>query len=156
MAQQRRFRREPLTFLLDEKEAPALKTWYAALKTLEERREPMLRKLFARNHAPSDLYLYDITSSYFEGQTCPLAEYGYNRDGKKGKKQVVLGVICDPDGCPVWMDVFKGSTSDQTTVKQELLNLKTKLELEGFTFVGDRGMVTHARIEELELSLIHI
>jgi len=110
----------------------------------------MLQELFARNQAPDDLYLYDITSSYFEGETCPLAEYGYNRDGKKGKKQVVLGVICDRDGCPIWMDVFKGNTSDQTTVKQELLNLKTKLGLEGFTFVGDRGMVTHARIEELE------
>lgn len=150
MAQQRRFGQEPLAFLLDKKQAPALKTWYAALKTLESQRESMLCELFARNHAPSDLYLYDITSRYFEGETCPLAEYGYNRDGKKGKKQVVLGVICDRDGCPIWMDVFKGSTSDQSTVKQELLNLKTKLGLEDFTFVGDRGMVTHARIEELQ------
>jgi len=150
MAQQRRSGQEPLAFLLGWNEAPSLKTWYAALATLESRREEMLQELFARNHAPGDLYLYDITSSYFEGETCPLAEYGYNRDGKKGKKQVVLGVICDADGCPIWMDVFKGNTSDQTTVKQELLNLKTKLGLEGFTFVGDRGMVTHARIEELE------
>jgi len=150
MAQQRRFAQEPLSFLLGVSEAPSLKTWYAALATLEGRREEMLQALFARNQAPGDLYLYDITSSYFEGETCPLAEYGYNRDGKKGKKQVVLGVICDADGCPIWMDVFKGNTSDQTTVKQELLNLKTKLGLEGFTFVGDRGMVTHARIEELE------
>ena len=150
MAQQRRFTQEPLSFLLGLSEAPALKTWYAALATLEARREGMLQGLFARNHTPGDLYLYDITSSYFEGETCPLAEYGYNRDGKKGKKQVVLGVICDADGCPIWMDVFRGNTSDQTTVKQELLNLKAKLGLEGFTFVGDRGMVTHARIEELE------
>ena len=150
MAQQRRFAHEPLSFLLGLEEAPALKTWYSALATLELRREAMLQDLFARNHAPGDLYLYDITSSYFEGETCPLAAYGYNRDGKKGKKQVVLGVICDADGCPIWMDVFKGNTSDQTTVKQELLNLKAKLGLEGFTFVGDRGMVTHARIEELE------
>ncbi len=150
MAQQRRFGHEPLRFLLGEPKAPALKTWYAALATLEGRREQMLQELFARNHRPGDLYLYDITSSYFEGETCPLAAYGYNRDRKKGKKQVVLGVICDKEGCPIWMDVFKGNTSDQTTVKQELLNLKAKLGLEGFTFVGDRGMVTHARIEELE------
>jgi len=150
MAQQRRLAQEPLSFLLGLSKAPALKTWYAALATLEGRREGMLQGLFARNHAPGDLYLYDITSSYFEGQTCPLAAFGYNRDGKKGKKQVVLGVICDRDGCPIWMDVFKGNTSDQTTVKQELMNLKAKLELEGFTFVGDRGMVTHARIAELE------
>ena len=59
-------------------------------------------------------------------------------------------MICDADGCPIWIDVFKGSTSDQTTVKKELLNLKLKLGLEGFTFVGDRGMLTRARIEELE------
>lgn len=150
MAQQRRYAREPLAFLTGTPVAPALKTWYAALATLEGRREEMLQGLFARNQAPGDLYLYDITSSYFEGETCPLAAYGYNRDGKKGKKQVVLGVVCDADGCPVWMDVFKGNTSDQTTVRQELLNLKGKLGLEGFTFVGDRGMVTHARIEELE------
>lgn len=150
MAQQRRFAQEPVAFLLGICEAPALKTWYCALATLESRREGMLQGLFARNHAPGDLYLYDITSSYFEGETCPLAAFGYDRDGKKGKKQVVLGVICDGDGCPIWIDVFKGNTSDQTTVRQELLNLKTKLGLEGFTFVGDRGMVTHARIEELE------
>lgn len=150
MAQQRRYAQEPLAFLMGTPEAPALKTWYTALATLEGRREAMLQELFARNQAPGDLYLYDITSSYFEGETCPLAAYGYNRDGKKGKKQVVLGVICDADGCPIWMDVFKGNTSDQTTVKQELLNLKSKLGLDGFTFVGDRGMVTHARIEELE------
>ena len=150
MAQQRRFSQEPLSFLLGFEEAPALKTWYTALATLEKHREEMLQDLFARNHVPGELYLYDITSSYFEGETCPLAEYGYNRDKKKGKKQVVLGVICDADGCPIWIDVFKGSTSDQTTVKKELLNLKLKLGLEGFTFVGDRGMLTRARIEELE------
>ena len=150
MAQQRRFSEEPLSFLLGMQDAPSLNTWYAALATLEKRREGILQGLFARNHSPGELYLYDITSSYFEGETCPLAAYGYNRDGKKGKKQVVLGVICDQNGCPIWMDVFKGNTSDQTTVKQELLNLKAKLGLEGFTFVGDRGMVTHARIEELE------
>ncbi len=150
MAQQRRFAQEPLAFLMGVQESPSLNTWYAALATLEGRREQMLKNLFARNHTPGDLYLYDITSSYFEGETCPLGAFGYNRDGKKGKKQVVLGVICDADGCPIWIDVFKGNTSDQTTVKQELQNLKTKLGLEKFTFVGDRGMVTHARIEELE------
>ena len=91
MAQQRRFSQEPLSFLLGFEEAPALKTWYTALATLEKHREEMLQDLFARNHVPGELYLYDITSSYFEGETCPLAEYGYNRDKKKGKKQVVLG-----------------------------------------------------------------
>lgn len=150
MAQQRRFSDSPLAFFLGNNKAPSLKTWYGALTTLEQQRETILQTLFARNHVADDLYLYDITSSYFEGDTCPLAAYGYNRDGKKGKKQVVLGVICDREGCPVWMDVFKGNTTDQTTVKAQLLNLREKLGLTGFTFVGDRGMVTHARIEELE------
>ena len=150
MAQQRRFEQEPLAFLLGQDSAPALKTWYAGLARLEDAREAMLQELFARNHGPGELYLYDITSSYFEGDTCALAAYGYNRDGKKGKKQVVLGVICDEAGCPVWLDVFKGNTADQTTVKQQLLALKDKLGVKNFTFVGDRGMVTHARIQELE------
>ena len=150
MAQQRLFAQESVSFLLGMPEAPALKTWYAALATLEKNREQILQELFAHNHTADDLYLYDITSSYFEGETCPLAQYGYNRDRKKGKKQVVLGVVCDKDGCPLWIDVFPGNTSDQTTVKRELRNLKEKLGLKKFTFVGDRGMITHARIEELE------
>ena len=150
MAQQRRFEREPIARLLGEEKAPALKTWYGALAKLEENRESILQDLYKRNHSPGNLFLYDITSSYFEGETCPLSAYGYNRDGKKGKKQVVIGVICDAEGCPIWVDVFKGNTSDETTVRQQLLNLKNKLGVENFTFVGDRGMVTNARIEELE------
>jgi len=150
MALQRQFAEEPVAQLLGLEDPPALKTWYGALGRLEEKREEILQALFRRNHTPGQLYLYDITSSYFEGQTCPLGEYGYNRDGKKGKKQVVIGVICDADGCPIWVDVFKGSTADQTTVKAQLINLKTKLGVAEFTFVGDRGMLTHARIEELE------
>ena len=150
MALQRRFAQEPLAYVLDTGQSPALKTWYRALACLEDHRESILQSLYQRNHTPGQLFLYDITSSYFEGETCPLAAFGYNRDGKHGKMQVVIGVICDEHGCPIWVDVFKGNTSDQTTVKQQLINLHTKLGVEGFTFVGDRGMVTHARIEELE------
>jgi transposase len=149
MAQQRRFSQEPSAFLLGCSHTPALKTWYTALASLESHRESILKDIFARNNTPGDLYLYDITSSYFEGATCPLGAYGYNRDKKKGKKQVILGVICEQNGCPIWIDVFKGNTSDQTTVKQEMVNLKTKLGVEGFTFVGDRGMVTHTQIDDL-------
>ena len=150
MALQRTFGQEPLSHLVGLDRPPALKTWYGALAKLEQKRESILQQLYARNHTPGQLYLYDITSSYFEGLTCELAAFGYNRDGKKGKKQVVIGVICDEEGCPIWVDVFRGNTSDQTTVKQQLVNLKTKLGLEDFIFVGDRGMVTHARIEELD------
>lgn len=150
MALQRRFAEDPLAYLLDVETSPALKTWYKALAQLEASREAILQALYQRNHTPGELFLYDITSSYFEGVTCPLADFGYNRDGKSGKMQVVIGVICDEHGCPIWVDVFRGNTSDQTTVREQLLNLHTKLGVETFTFVGDRGMVTNARIEELE------
>ncbi len=106
MALQRRFAQGPLSHLLGLDKSPARKTWYNALAKLEEKRESILQGLYARNHTPGALYLYDITSSYFEGETCPLAKFGHNRDGKKGKKQVVIGVICDEDGCPIWVDVF--------------------------------------------------
>jgi len=150
MALQRLHGKEAVSFLLNEHETPSLKTWYGALAVLEEKREEILKALYRRNHEPGKLYLYDITSSYFEGTTCPLAEYGYNRDRKKGKMQVVIGIICDERGCPIWVDVFKGNTADQTTVKAQLINLKEKLGLVDFIFVGDRGMVTSARITELE------
>lgn len=149
MALQRKFAGEPLAHLLGRKKSPALKTWYAALAGLEQHRESILQALYRRNHTPGQLYLYDITSSYFEGDCCELAAFGYNRDGKRGKKQVVVGIICEERGCPIWEDVYKGNTSDQTTLHQQLLNLRDKLGVEEFTFVGDRGMVTHARIQEL-------
>jgi transposase len=79
-----------------------------------------------------------------------LAAFGYNRDGKKGKKQVVIGVIADGEGRPVWCDVFQGNTSDQTTVRDQLLTLRDQLQVQEFIFVGDRGMVTSARIDELD------
>lgn len=149
-ALQRCFEDESLSILLDIDKVPVLKYWYQALAQFEESRESILCDLFKRNRSSADLFLYDITSSYFEGDTCELAEFGYNRDGKKGKKQVVIGIVCNDEGCPIWVEVFKGNTSDQTTVKKQLTNLKEKLGVTHFTFVGDRGMVTHARIEELE------
>ena len=149
MAQQRRYEHDGLGLLLGRGAPAALKTWYAALGRLEQRREEILQRLHERQATPGDLFLYDITSSYFEGTTCPLGAFGYNRDGKKGKRQIVIGVVCDARGCPIWVEVFRGNTKDETTVKQQILTLKTKLGVEEFTFVGDRGMVTHARIEEL-------
>ena len=79
-----------------------------------------------------------------------MAAFGYNRDGKKGKKQVVIGVIADAEGRPVWCDVFQGNTSDQMTVRDQLLVLRDQLQVTEFIFVGDRGMVTSARIDELD------
>lgn len=150
MMLQRQYPSSAIAHLLNSPESPALSTWYAALPQLEAVRETIQGELFKRHNSNSTLFLYDITSSYFEGETCPLADYGYNRDGKKGKKQIVIGLVCDHQGCPVWVDVFKGNTADQSTVKQQMINLKEKLGVKEFVFVGDRGMVTRARIEELE------
>lgn len=146
----RRFKKEPSAFLLDTSDTPQLKTWYNALGKLEKNREVILKELYKRKNVPGELYLYDITSSYFEGEKCILAEWGHNRDGKNGKKIVVIGLICDERGCPIWVEVFKGSTSDQTTVLEQFKTLKEKLGITRFTFIGDRGMLTRARIEELE------
>ena len=140
----------PTHYILGSPSNPNLNIWYWAFGDLEAVREKILSELYKRNQKKGQVFLYDITSSYFEGNKCPLGELGYNRDGKKGKKQVVIGIICDSLGRPIWCDVFKGNTSDQTTIKQQLLNLRDKLGVKEFIFVGDRGMITNARIKELE------
>ena len=140
----------PIHYILGSPSSPNLNTWYTSFGDLEAAREKMLTALYHTKPKTNRIFLYDITSSYFEGDKCPLAEFGYNRDGKKGKKQVVIGIICDAEGRPIWCDVFKGNTSDQTTVKKQLLSLKDKLKVNEFIFVGDRGMITSARIEELK------
>jgi transposase len=149
-ALQRHFDEAPSRYLLGSPSSPALNTWYAALTSLEHHRPAILKALYQQSPPPLRVFLYDITSSYFEGTCCPLAAFGYNRDGKKGKKQVVIGVIADGEGRPVWCDVFQGNTSDQTTVRDQLLVLRDQFQVQEFIFVGDRGMVTSARIEELD------
>jgi len=148
-AMQRQFPDSPEYYILGSPPVPHLNTWYKAFGDLEAVRERILIDLYNRKPTTDRVFLYDITSSYFEGDKCPLGEFGYNRDGKSGKKQVVIGVICDGEGRPVWCDVYKGNTQDQTTVQQQLITLKDKLGVKEFIFVGDRGMVTNARIEEL-------
>lgn len=149
-ALQRQFADSPSRYLLGSQSSPALNTWYTGLSSLEQHRPAILKALYQQNPQPLRVFLYDITSSYFEGTCCPLAAFGYNRDGKKGKKQVVIGVIADGEGRPVWCDVFQGNTSDQTTVRDQLLVLRDQFHVKEFIFVGDRGMVTSARIDELE------
>ena len=149
-ALQRQFADSPSCCVLGSPASPALNTWYAALSSLEQHRPAILTALYRQSPPPLRVFLYDITSSYFEGTCCPLAAFGYNRDGKKGKKQVVIGVIADGEGRPVWCDVFQGNTSDQTTVRDQLLTLRDQLQVQEFIFVGDRGMVTSARIDDLD------
>jgi transposase len=94
------------------------------------------------------LVLYDVSSSYVEGRCCDLAEFGYNRDGKKGKMQIVYGLLCAANGCPVAVEVFEGNTGDPKTLAAQIEKLKQRFGLERVVLVGDRGMITDARIRE--------
>jgi transposase len=121
---------------------------YGALDWLEAR-QAEVEKTLARKHLKGGaLVLYDVSSSYLEGRCCKLAALGYNRDKKKGKLQIVYGLMCAADGCPVAVEVFEGNTSDPKTLAAQIEKLKTRFELERVVLVGDRGMITDARIRE--------
>jgi len=92
--------------------------------------------------------LYDVSSSYVEGRCCPLAKRGYNRDGKKGKAQIVYGLLCDADGCPIAIEVFESNTGDPKTVADQVAKIKRRFALDHVVLVGDRGTITQARIDE--------
>ena len=104
--------------------------------------QPKIGKKWFRYHKGSQrrIYLYDITSSYFEGDKNELAAYGYNRDGKKGKKQLCVGLLTTEDGFPLRIQAFKGNTPDSVTVADQILDLKREFGVEQIVFVGDRGM----------------
>src|SRR6516165_2518849 len=103
----------------------------------------------ARRHLKSGtLVLYDVTSIYFEGRTCELARLGYNRDGKAGKLQIVFGLLCTAEGCPVAVEVFAGNIGDPATLASQVAKLKQRFKLERLVLIGDRGMITAARLEE--------
>jgi transposase len=112
-------------------------------------RQPAIETALAKQHLKDGtLVLYDVSSSYVEGRCCPLAKYGHNRDGKKGKLQIVYGLLCAPDGCPVAVEVFTGNTADPTTLAAQIEKLKDRFGLSRVVLVGDRGMITEARIRE--------
>ena len=112
-------------------------------------RQRWIEKSLARRHlSGGTLILYDVTSSYLEGRCCPLAAFGYNRDGKKGKKQIVFGLLCAADGCPVAVEVFAGNTGDPRTVGGQVEKIRSRFGIEHVALVGDRGMITTARIRE--------
>lgn len=118
---------------------------YKALEWLATQQETIEKTLYRayvrRAGQPPVLVLYDVTSSYFEGEQNELAEYGYNRDGKHGKKQIVIGLLTAPDGEPLAVTVFKGNTTDPTTVAAQIEIVKTRFKIAEVVFVGDRGMV---------------
>jgi transposase len=95
------------------------------------------------------LVLYDVSSTWFEGRTCPLARRGYSRDGKRDKLQIVFGLLCTSNGCPVAVEVFEGNTADPSTLVAQVDKLKQRFHLEHVVLVGDRGMITEARIDTL-------
>jgi Transposase DDE domain len=121
---------------------------YAALDWLLERQGAIETALAKRHLKGGTLVLYDVSSSYVEGRCCPLAKRGYNRDGKKGKLQIVYGLLCAPDGCPVAIEVFEGNTGDPMTLADQVTKLKRRFAIDHVVLVGDRGMITQARIDE--------
>jgi transposase len=121
---------------------------YAALDWLLERQAAIETALARRHLQNGTLVLYDVSSSYMEGRCCPLAKRGYSRDGKKGTLQIVYGLLCAPDGCPVAIEVFDGNTGDPTTLAPQIDKLKQRFGLSHVVLVGDRGMITEARITE--------
>jgi len=121
---------------------------YDAMDWLLDRQETIEAKLARRHLVHDGLVLYDLTSSYFEGDTCPLAELGHNRDGKEGKLQVNYGLMTDDRGCPIAVSVFPGSTADCKTVKLQTDKLKERFKLKTLVLVGDRGMITQKLIHE--------
>jgi transposase len=121
---------------------------YAAMDWLLGRQVSVENALAKRHLGDGALVLYDVTSTYFEGHTCPLAKRGHSRDGKKDKLQIVIGLLTNGDGCPVAVEVFEGNTGDPTTVASQVTKLQERFELKRIILVGDRGMITNARIRE--------
>jgi Transposase DDE domain len=125
---------------------------YANLGWLSEQQERIENRLFAargRGTEKPQLFLYDVTSSYLEGQDNAYGAYGYNREGKKGKKQIVIGLLCDPQGEPVSTEVFRGNTQDPQTFAAQVNKASQRFGCERVTFVGDRGMIKSGQVEDL-------
>ena len=121
---------------------------YAAMDWLLARQRGIEKRLAKRHLHDNTLMLYDLTSSYFEGHTCPLARRGHSRDGKRGTLQIVFGLLCTAAGCPIAVEVFEGSTGDPKTVAAQVDKIRNRFGLQRVVLVGDRGMLTGARIRE--------
>jgi len=122
---------------------------YGALDWLLSRQPAVERALARRHLLPGGLVLLDVTSTWMEGRCCPLAAHGYSRDHRADRPQVVFGLLTDQDGCPVAVEAFAGNTADPATLEAQLAKLRDRFGLEHFVLVGDRGMLTSARIERL-------
>jgi hypothetical protein len=125
------------------------KELYAALDWLLKRQQAIEAKLARRHLAQGAVVLDDVSSSFYEGRTCPLARYGHDRDGKKGLPIIVYGLLTDAQGRPVALDVYPGNTADPATVPDQVAKLRERFALERVVLVGDRGLLTQARIDTL-------
>ena len=121
---------------------------YEALDWLVGQQQRIERALARRHLEHGTLVLYDVTSTYFEGRTCPLAKRGYSRDGKRHKLQIVFGLLCTAQGCPVAVEVFEGNVGDPSTLASQIDKIKQRFGIEHIVLIGDRGMITEARINE--------
>ena len=122
---------------------------YEAMDWLLERQDNIEKKLAARHLGEGSLALYDLTSSYFEGETCPLTARGHNRDGKKGKLQVNYGLLANTNGIPVAVSIFKGNVGDTKTLLPQVDKMRESFSIEKFVLVGDRGMITQKQVDAL-------
>jgi transposase len=122
---------------------------YAAMDWLIERQEAIEKRLAGRHLESGGLVLFDLTSSYFEGVTCPLAKIGYSRDGKRGTLQVNYGLLTDARGCPVSVSVFEGNTADPKTLLPQVEKVRRSFGLDRMVLAGDRGMISNVQIEAL-------
>jgi transposase len=129
-------------------DSPSEDELYQAMDWLLPRQARIEQALAKRHLAEGALVLYDLTSTYFEGRHCPLAKLGHARDDKKGKLQVVFGLMTDAEGCPIAVEVYAGNTSDPKTVSDQVTKLRQRFGLQRVILVGDRGMITSARIRE--------
>lgn len=122
----------------------------AAMDWLLERQERIERALARRHLAGEGFVLYDLSSSYLEGRQCELAAFGYSRDGKRSKLQITYGLICSPEGRPVSVEVHPGNAGDPSTLQPAVARVKERFGIERVVFVGDRGMITEARVKALK------
>jgi transposase len=122
---------------------------YRALDWLHEAQGAIERRLARQHLAGATLVLYDLTSTWLTGRCCELAARGHSRDGKRDDPQIVFGLVCSAQGCPIAVEVFKGNTADPATVAAQVTKLKERFGIEHLAWVGDRGMLTSARIEQV-------
>jgi transposase len=131
---------------------------YEAMDKLFARQEAIQKTLAKKHLKDGVLVLYDITSTYMEGEYADsdLVCFGYNRDKKRGHEQIVISLLCSKDGCPIAVEVFKGNTKDETTVLDKINELKEKYGMEKVIFVGDRGMVTKSKFDQLDHNFVKV